>query len=182
MGRNPSKTSGTTREQCTAATHDKGAERPSTVITEDNIERARDMVLLDRWVTIDEVAHVFQIKHGSAYEMMHKKLGFHKVCARWVPKQLAEMHKQTRVDICLKHLDRYGNELDIILDRIIAGDETWLHHYEPQSKRQSMDGNIHNRPARKSSKPKHPQENWCLQCFGTHEAQYWNIIRRGAQQ
>ena len=34
-------------------------------ITEDNIERARDMVLLDRRVTIEEVAHVLQISHGS---------------------------------------------------------------------------------------------------------------------
>ena len=66
--RNPSKTFGTIWEQCIAATecltnglkklkngrtnviHDKGAERPSTAITEDNIERARDMVLLDEWL------------------------------------------------------------------------------------------------------------------------------------
>ena len=51
------------------------------VITEGNIERVRDMVLFDRRVTIDEVAHVLQISHGSAYEMMHNKLGFHEVCA-----------------------------------------------------------------------------------------------------
>ena len=38
-----------------------------------------------RWVTIDGVAHVLQISHSSAYKMMHNKLGFHKVCARWVP-------------------------------------------------------------------------------------------------
>ena len=55
-------------------------------ITEDNIERARDTVLLDGRVTIDEVAHVLQISHDSAYEMMLNKLGFRKVCARWVPK------------------------------------------------------------------------------------------------
>ena len=78
------------REQCIAATeclrmdwkikngrtnitHDKGAGRPSTAITEDNIVRARDMVLLDRRVTIYEVAHVLQIGHDSAYEMMHSK-------------------------------------------------------------------------------------------------------------
>ena len=78
-------------------------------ITDDNIERARDMVLLDRWVTIDEVSYVLQISHGSVYELMHNKLGFHKVCARWVSKQLTEVHKQTHVDICQKHLDRYGN-------------------------------------------------------------------------
>ena len=90
--------------------HDKGARRPSTAITKDNIERTRDIVLLDRQVTIDEVAHVLQISHGLAYEMMHNKLGFHKVCARWVPKQLTELHKQMHVDICRKHLDHYGNE------------------------------------------------------------------------
>ena len=68
------------------------------------------MVPLDKRVTIDEVAHVLQICHSSAYEMMHNKLGLHKVCARWVPKQLTEVHKQTRVYICQKDLDRYGNE------------------------------------------------------------------------
>ena len=49
------------------------------------------MVLLDRRVTIDEVAHVLQISHGSAHEMMHNKLGFHKVCAQWVLNQLTEV-------------------------------------------------------------------------------------------
>ena len=94
---------------CTNVVHDKGAGWPSTAITEDN-----------RWVTIDEVAYVLQIIHGSAYQTMHKKLGFHKVCARWVPKQLTEVHKQTRVDICQKHLDRCGNKRDIFLDSIIT--------------------------------------------------------------
>ena len=73
-GGNASKTFGTIRVQCIAATeclewieklkngrtnitHSKGAGRTSTAITEDNIERARDMVLLDRRVAIDEVAH-----------------------------------------------------------------------------------------------------------------------------
>jgi hypothetical protein len=37
-------------------------------------------------------------------------------------------------------------------------------------------GNIHNCPARKSSKANHPQ------FFGTHKPQYWNIITRGTQQ
>ena len=36
-------------------------------------------------------------------------------------------------------MDRYGKERDIFLDRIITGDETWVHHYDPESKRQSME-------------------------------------------
>ena len=128
-------------------------------ITEDNIERARDTVLLDGRVTIDEVAHVLQIIHGSAHEMMQNKLGSDKLRARWVPKYPTEVHKPTRVDICQKHLGRYGNERDIFLHRIITGDATWVHHYEPESNGRVWNGNIRNRPARKSSKPNHPQEN-----------------------
>ena len=85
------------------------------------------------------MVHVLQISHGSAYEMMHNKLGFHKVCARWVPKHLTELHKQMCVDISQKHLGYYGNETDIFLDRIITGDETWVHHEELESKRQTME-------------------------------------------
>ena len=73
------------------------------------------------------------------------------------------------MDICQKHLHRYGNKWDIFLDRIITGDETWVHHYELKSKRQSMEWKHPH--ARKSSKPNHPQKNWSLQCFGNHKAQ-----------
>ena len=63
------------------------------------------------------MAHVLQISHGSDYEMMHNKLGFHKVCARWVPKQLAEVHKQMLVDICQKHKDSQDPELEHYQER-----------------------------------------------------------------
>jgi hypothetical protein len=67
---------------CTNVTLEEGAGRPSTATTDDNIERVRDVVLLDRRLTIDKVANRLQIRHGSAYEIIHNRLGFHKVCAR----------------------------------------------------------------------------------------------------
>ena len=36
-----------------------------------------------------------------------------------------------------------------------------------------------NCPARKSSKPNHLQENWCLQCFGTHKAHSGTLSGEG---
>ena len=93
-----------------------------------------------------------QISYDSAYEMMHNKLGFHKVCARWVPKQLTGEHKEMCVDICQKHLYRYGNERDVLLDRIITGDKTWDHHYKPEHKRQSMEWKHPQSPCKKNFK------------------------------
>jgi response regulator of citrate/malate metabolism len=66
----------------TSVTHEEGAGRLSTATTDNNIERVCDMVLLDRRLTIDEVANHLQISHGSAYKIIHNRLGFHKVCAR----------------------------------------------------------------------------------------------------
>jgi hypothetical protein len=43
-------------------------------------------------------------------------------------------------------------EGDSFLDRIITGDETWCHHYEPESKRQAMEWRHANSPSKKNLK------------------------------
>ena len=131
--------------------------------------------------TSDEVAHFLQTSYGSVYEMMHNKLGFYEVCARWVPNQVTEVHKQTLVDDYQKYLDRYGNERDIFLDRIITGDKIWVHHYEPESKRQSMEWKHTQSPCKKKLKTQPSARKLLLSVLGL-KAKYWNIIRRGAQQ
>jgi len=122
----------------TNVTHEEEAGRPSTSTTDEKIQQAREMVLANRRVAIDEVVCSLQISHGSAYQIIHDELGFHKLCARWVPRELTAEHKRKRVEICQRLLDRYNNEGEEFLSRIVTGDETWVHHYEPESKRQSM--------------------------------------------
>ena len=135
----------------TNVTHE-GAGRPSTATSDDNIEHVHDMVLLDRQLTIDEVANCLQISHGSAYEIIHNRLDFHKVCASWIPKQLTMLHKQMHLDIYQQNLDHYDKEGDAFLDRIITGDETWVHHYEPECKRQIMEWKHPQSPIREKFK------------------------------
>jgi len=110
------------------------------------------MVLANREVVIDDVACSLQISHGSAYQMIHDEVGFHKLCARWVPRELTAEHKGKRVEICQRLLDRYNNEGEEFLSRIVTGDETWVHHYEPESKRQSMEWKHPGSPAKKKFK------------------------------
>ena len=94
----------------TSMMDEERAGRPSTSITDSNVDDARAMILENRRVTIDELANHFEISHGSAYDIIHNRLGFRKVCARWVPKQLTEEQKNNRVAICQRLLDRYANE------------------------------------------------------------------------
>ena len=94
------------------------------------------MILKNRRVSIDEVAHSLNVGHGSAYKIVHDMLGFRKVCARWVPRELTEEHKRNRVEICQSLLNRYSDQGEAFLERIVTGDETWVHHFETESKRQ----------------------------------------------
>jgi hypothetical protein len=99
--------------------------------TEENTERVHAMILDNRRVTIDEVAYHLLISHGSVHEIVHSHLGFHKVCARCVPKQLTEEHRCNRSTFCRSLLNRYRQECDTVLTLIITRDETWIHHYMP---------------------------------------------------
>ena len=47
---------------------------------------------------------------------------------------LTQEHKEHRIQVCQDLLNQYEAEGDSFLDRIITGDETWCHHYEPESK------------------------------------------------
>ena len=132
--------------------HEEGAGRPSTSTTDEKIQQAREMVLANRRVAIDEIACSLQISHDFAYQIIHDELGFHKVCARWVPRELTAEHKHERVEICQRLLDRYKNEGEAFLSRIVTGDETWVHHYAPESKRQSMEWKHPGSPAKKKFK------------------------------
>jgi hypothetical protein len=47
-----------------------------------------------------------------------------------------------RVHLSLQHLLRYADILEGMLNMIVTGDESWVHHYKPELKRSSFTGNI----------------------------------------
>jgi hypothetical protein len=75
------------------------------------------------------LAHVADIVdiNGSAHAIVHDDLGYHKVCAQWVPKQLTAQHKQQCTDVVTRFLQHYKEDPSI-LERIMTGDKTWVHH------------------------------------------------------
>jgi hypothetical protein len=61
--------------------HGEGDRCLSTSIADANTVQVFDIILQNRRVTIDEVAHKLQISHGSAYEIIHNRLAVHRVCS-----------------------------------------------------------------------------------------------------
>jgi len=116
------------------------------------LQRVEDIIRADRRVTIDAVDIAIGCSHGQAYNMMHEQLGSHKVFPHWVPCQLTPQHKSQRMGLSLQHLQCYLDEGDDMLSRIVTGDESWVHHYEPKTKRASMQWKHPTSPSHKKFK------------------------------
>jgi hypothetical protein len=51
---------------------------------------------------------------------------------------VSDDHKYARQTICQEHLDHHAREGDAFLHHAVTGDKSWVYHYEPESKKQSM--------------------------------------------
>jgi len=83
---------------------------------------------------------------------MIESLGYRKVCARWVARLLTEDHEGQRKAITLELLQRYRHKGDDFLLHIVTGDESWCHHFEPETKQQSMEWCHLHSPSQKKAK------------------------------
>ena len=111
--------------------------RPSSVHSSANIDQADALIKENRRITINELAESLGVSAGSAVKIMDT-LGYSKMCARWIPRQLTEAHEQSHLEVCSELLE-YCHGVKTFLQQIVTGDETWVHHFEPESKRASME-------------------------------------------
>jgi len=79
-----------------------------------------------------------EVSKTTIHEAVSEKLGYRKLCARWLPKILTDDHKTKRMRSALKFLTRYVQEGDEFLDSSLTGDETWGFHHTSESKQQSL--------------------------------------------
>lgn len=94
--------------------------RPETQV--DN-EELKAIVEADPSQTTSELAAGCDVSDKTV--LIHlKQIGKIKKLERWVPHELTEANRQTRVDCCVTLLNRHNNEG--ILNRIITCDEKWV--------------------------------------------------------
>ncbi|GBO33015.1 hypothetical protein AVEN_236748-1 [Araneus ventricosus] len=60
-----------------------------------------ELIRQNRRITIREIAVELSIRKGTVHHIIHKKIGYGKVCAQWVPKHLSENRKMARRSVCL---------------------------------------------------------------------------------
>ena len=75
---------------------------------------------------------------------------------KWVPKCLNADQKRQRCQSSEQRLEYFRRDRNDFLSRLVTMDETWLYHYDPETKQQSMEwrhsGSTH--PPKKIRVPK----------------------------
>ena len=112
--------------------------RPADVISQEMIDRVERLVLNNRRIKVAELASECGISNGSVYTIIHEHLGMSKVSARWVPRNLNMQDRQQRVESSQELLEVYNANPEDFHTRLVTGDETWLHHWDPDTKKESM--------------------------------------------
>jgi len=86
---------------------------------------------------VREVAETIGISKECVGYILHEELDMKKLCTRWMLRLLTADQKRTHMKIseqCLQHFNK--NKTDFVR-RFITMDETWIHHYTPESIQQS---------------------------------------------
>ncbi|QQP54963.1 Mariner transposase, partial [Caligus rogercresseyi] len=131
---------------------DKRSGRPKEVVTPENIKIIHKMILNDRKVKLIQIAETLKISKERVGHIVDEYWDMRKLCAKWVPRELTIDQKQQRIDDseqCLKLFNR--NQFEF-LRRYVTMDETWLHHFTPESNRQSAEWTAYDEPNPKRGK------------------------------
>ncbi|KAG5316575.1 SETMR methyltransferase, partial [Pseudoatta argentina] len=106
--------------------HDDQRSGKPSILTDDIVEKIENALRDDRRLTVDELSAMFpQISRSPLHETITETLGYRKLSARWVPKQLTDQHKLNRMEAGQEFLRRYKLHGDEFLRSIVTGDETW---------------------------------------------------------
>lgn len=109
----------------------------ATAVNSGTIAKVKELVMENRRMTVRELSTLVGISTGSIETILHEHLNLSKVSARWVPRQLTVFHKEHRAQISKELLARYEEDGEAFLERIVTSDETWVHHFTPESKESS---------------------------------------------
>ena len=107
---------------------------PITTVTQVNVQRVRDVIESDPYVTYDEIEAETFLSRGSIHKIINDELRMKKLASRWIPHHLSEANKIERVKSCKENLALINSNKLRLCD-IITGDESWFYHRRIHKKR-----------------------------------------------
>ncbi|XP_055308260.1 uncharacterized protein LOC129572342, partial [Sitodiplosis mosellana] len=113
--------------------------RPNEVTTPEMIDKIHDLVLNHPKMKVREIVETVNVSYERVLNILHEHLHMNKLCARWVPRLLTIQQKRIRVTTSEANLAHFKRNPSEFLRRLVTMDETWIHHYTPESSQQAKE-------------------------------------------
>jgi len=113
--------------------------RPKTETTPEIIDQIHELILKYRRISAKSIAEKLSISRERVGPIIHEDLDTRKLSAKWVPKCLNADQKRQRCQSSEHFLEFFRRDPNGFLSRLVTMDETWLYHYDPETKQQSME-------------------------------------------
>ena len=113
--------------------------RPLSASDSKHQSRVDQLIRENRRVKQIDISIEIGISQERVHHIITNLLGYRKVSARWVPRMLTPQIKLQRVQISRELLVKFDEDGKDFLRQIVTGDESWVHHYDPESKQQSKE-------------------------------------------
>jgi len=113
--------------------------RPKTVTTPEIIYQIHELILEDRRISAKSVAEQLVISRERVGFIIHEDLNLRKLSVKWVPKYLNADQNPQRCRSSEQLSEFFRRDPNNFLSRLVTMDETWLYHYDPETKQQSVE-------------------------------------------
>jgi len=113
--------------------------RPKTVTTPEIIDQIHELILEELRISAKSTAEQLGISHEWVGSIILEDLDMQKLFAKWVTKCLNADQKRQQFQSSEEFLEFVRRDPNDFLSRLVTMDETWLCHYDPETKQQSME-------------------------------------------
>uniref|UniRef100_H2ZVK2 Mos1 transposase HTH domain-containing protein n=1 Tax=Latimeria chalumnae TaxID=7897 RepID=H2ZVK2_LATCH len=111
---------------------------PADVVTPLTIAQVEALIMQDCRIKTDAIVTELGISYGSVLKIVHDHLGMSKVSGRWVPRNLSAQDWHQQLESSHELLEIFYTDQANFLACVVTGDETWIHHWDPETKQESM--------------------------------------------
>jgi len=113
--------------------------RLKTVTTPEMIVQIHELILEDRRISAKSIGEQLGISRERVGSNIREDLDMRKLSAKWIPKCSEADQKRQRCQSSEQLLEFCRRDASDLLSRLVSMNETWLYHYDPETKQQSME-------------------------------------------
>jgi len=149
--------------------------------TPEFIDQIHELILEYRQISAKSIAEQLGISHERVGLIIHEDLDMRKLSAKWVPKCLNADQKRQRCQSSGQISEFFQRDPNDFLSRLVTMNETWLYHYDPETKQQSMEWWHSGSPRPKNFRVQKSAGKILPRDFGIKTASYSLIIFQRAK-